>query len=155
MHTHRIAKLPAAVMLVILTTAAFLLAGGYLGLLPTAWAAPSKKPYGVGKAIYYETGANSFIMTVDPAWSVFKVHQVEVHLNAASSNVDLTFAKDSGLGTGFDTSFTPIAMSGLLDATWRPDPPVVCGPDDTFVVSLPNTNVLTWGVQVYIEGVFE
>jgi len=154
MNTERVARLPLVVMLTIVIMATFLFVGGYLGVLPKAAAAPEKKPYGAGKTIYYEAGANSFTMTVDPAWPSFMVHQVELHLTA-TANTALLCSRDSGLGAAFDTVFTPISTIGVLDATWRPDPPVICGPDDTFVVEFPNTNALNWGCQVYIEGIFK
>ena len=95
------------------------------------------------------------LLTVDPAWPAFKVHQVEVHLAAVGVATDLTFTRDSGLGAEFDTAFTPIAMTGVLSAVWHPDPPVIFGPNDTFVVSYPDATSSGWGVQVYIEGLFE
>ena len=79
------------------------------------------------------------------------VHQVRLHLSAASAAEDFIVKIDSGINERYDAVLDTKAMNGLADYSWQPTRPHYLRSDDDLVITKTNAAGLTWSVVVVYE----
>jgi hypothetical protein len=82
-----------------------------------------------------------------------QVHQVRLHLSAASAAEDFVTKIDSGIDQRFDVVLDTKAMNGLLDYVYRPSLPDYLRGNDDLIITKTNAAALTWSVVVVYDKV--
>jgi hypothetical protein len=80
------------------------------------------------------------------------IHEVRLHLSAASAAEDFIVAIDSGVNTRYDQVLDTKAMNGLADYVYKPDiAPEYIRAGDDILITKTNAAGLTWSLVVVYE----
>jgi hypothetical protein len=82
-----------------------------------------------------------------------QVHQVRLHLSAASAAEDFVTKIDSGIDQRFDVVLDTKAMNGLTDYVYRPYLPDYLRSDDDLLITKTNAAALTWAITVVYDEI--
>ncbi|MBU0470555.1 MAG: hypothetical protein KJ984_03710, partial [Nanoarchaeota archaeon] len=79
----------------------------------------------------------------------------EIHLSAASATSEnLVIARDSVLGSTYDTKIYSKNMNAIQDIIYMipKDEPVLCDADDVIDLTWDNTNTKTWTIKFFVRS---